>query len=193
MKAMFPILASSLLTQAVYCSSQLAEFKAGYFFFTDKNLKDVYGTGAADFQLSYSYMFAKYFGIYGSVEYIQQDGNSTPCHNHTEFYSVPLSLGVKIAAPIASRFDLYAMLGPRYFLTRVKNYSYFVDRNSNQHGLGAFGTLGLLWHLSNRLTFDLFGEYSYKRLKFHSSKPGVEGRSVQVGGATAGAGIGYQF
>lgn len=193
MKGIFSVLAASLLTQAAYCGSQLAELKAGYFFFLDKNLKDVYGTGAADVQLSYSYLFSKYFGIYGSVEYIQQDGKSTPCHERVEFYSVPLSVGLKVAAPVSKHLDFYAILGPRYFFTRVKNYSDLVDRNMHQHGLGGFGTLGMLWHLYDRLTLDVFGEYSYKRLKFHSSKPGVEGSSTQVGGATAGAGIGYQF
>ena len=193
MKRIFSILVACLLTQAAYCKSQIAEFKSGYFFFVDQDLKDVYGTGAADIQLSYSYLFSNYLGVYGSVEYIQQDGNSTPCHDRVEFYSVPLSLGLKATISLHKHVDFFAIIGPRYFFTHVKNYSDLVDRNIYEHGLGGFGALGILWHLFERLTLDVFTEYSYKKFTFHGSKPGVKDRSTQVGGVAIGAGIGYQY
>jgi DNA-damage-inducible protein D len=39
----------------------------------------------------------------------------------------------------------------------------------------------------------VFGEYSYKRLHFHSSRKGTQGHTVQVGGLTFGGGLGCSF
>lgn len=193
MKKLILTLTTCLFSHAVYAGSNLPELKAGYFFFMDEELRDVYGTGAADFQLSYTYFFNKHLGLYGSAEYIQQDGTSKPCRDKAEFYSVPLSLGLKFSTAVSRHVDVYATLGPRYFFVHVKNYSFLVDRKKHESGLGGFANFGFLWHISDRLALDAFGEYSYKRLQFHGSEEGVKGRSVQVGGAVLGAGIGYLF
>jgi hypothetical protein len=37
---------------------------------------------------------------------------------------------------------------------------------------------GFLFIIGNHFTIDLFGEYSYKRLHFHSKKHGTHGHTV---------------
>jgi hypothetical protein len=63
----------------------------------------------------------------------------------------------------------------------------------SQNGLGGFVNMGFNFFPCRHLLVDVFGEYSYNRMHFHSSKTNSYGESAQVGGFAFGAGLGYAF
>jgi hypothetical protein len=75
----------------------------------------------------------------------------------------------------------------------VRNNSHFVDKQINENGIGGFVGTGFNFLPTPHLLIDIFGEYSYCRLHFHTHKALTTGRKVQVGGFAIGAGLGYAF
>jgi len=170
----------------------LVEAKVGYFFFTNHNMRRVFDQGGIDVQLSGSCPVYSVLHVYGSVEYLKKSGHSTVDHQKTSLWELPLSLGLQAVFPIGDHVAYYLTLGPRYFFVYVHNHSPYVPHRMSANGCGGFANMGFLFTMGH-FTLDLFGEYSYKRLHFHSSKPGTQGHSVQVGGLTFGGGLGYSF
>jgi hypothetical protein len=173
------------------------EAKAGYFFFTSSPMSKVYDQGGVDVQVSGAYGGCSWMRIYGSVEYLQKSGYSLNAHQSTSIWEVPLSFGLQPYATLhqgpSYKVSGYLTLGPRYFFAHVHNHSDYVDHSMKQNGLGGFVNLGLLTAFSSHFLFDIFGEYSYCKLHFHSSHYATQGHSAQVGGLTFGAGMGYGF
>jgi opacity protein-like surface antigen len=172
----------------------LIEVKAGYFFFSSAKMRKIYDRGGIDAQLSGSYpVYKDLLSVYASVEYLQKSGHSLGLRQKTEILEWPLSLGFRAEPCIADFVKWYFTAGPRYFIVRVHNDSSFVSRKMHKNGFGFFANTGLLFTIAKHFTIDLFGEYSYGRLHFHSSKPRSYGGTAQVGGLTFGGGCGYSF
>lgn len=171
----------------------LVEVKAGYFFFTDHKMREIFNHGGFDGQLSVSIPLFWMIHLYAAGEYLEKSGHSRGGHQSTRIWEIPVSLGLRGVWRFCNDFSAYLTLGPRYFLVHVHNLSHFVPKSLHQHGCGGFANAGLLYTLCDHFTFDVFGEYSYKRLHFHSHKPNTQGHTVQVGGLTFGGGIGYSF
>jgi hypothetical protein len=171
----------------------ILEAKAGYFFFSDSKMRKVYNDGGIDLQISGSYPIWNWLQLYGSVEYLEKHGRSLGGRQKTRIWAVPLSLGLQPVITINSTVDYYFTLGPRYFFVHAHNDSSVLDRHKSQNGLGGFINTGFHFFPWNNLVIDIFGEYSYKRMHFHTSKRNVFTRSVQVGGFAFGAGLGYAF
>lgn len=169
------------------------EFKAGYFFFSNDKMQDVFDQGGLDLQICGSYPIWRWIQIYGSVEYISRHGRSLKGHQRTSIWEIPLSLGPKLVARINPSAHYYFTMGPRYFFVHVHNHSSFVDKNVSQNGIGGFVSTGFNFFPIPHLLIDIFGEYSYCRLHFHPSKKNVYGEAAQVGGFTFGVGLGYAF
>jgi hypothetical protein len=173
-------------------SSPLIEGKVGYFFFTDSTMRKVYDQGGVDAQLSGAYPMTNMLHIYGSIEYAQKSGHSLNGHQKTSIWFLPLSLGIQPQFEVASGIKYYFTLGPRYIFAFADNDSSYVSRHMNANGIAGFANTGFLF-IMNHFTVDLFGEYSYSKLQFHSSKKHSHGKSAQVGGLAFGAGLGYTF
>jgi hypothetical protein len=171
----------------------LLEAKAGYFFFTDSDMNKVYNQGGIDVQLSGSYPIYSVLHVYASVEYLEKTGYSEGMHEKTSLWEIPLSLGLRSVFSIQKYLEYYLSIGPRYFFAYAHNDSPYVPRNMQANGCGGFVNTGFLFILPKNVTIDLFGEYSYKTLHFHSTQSGASGHAVQVGGLTFGGGIGYSF
>jgi hypothetical protein len=175
------------------------EAKAGYFFFTSSGMRHIYDKGGVDVQVSGAYSFLHWLRLYGSVEYLQRAGYSRNGHQPTSIWAIPLSIGLQ---PFVSLYTSpcshkkasgYFSLGPRYFFAHAHNHSDYVQQTMDQNGLGGFVNVGLLLSCSPNFTIDLFGEYSYCKLHFHSSHFGSQGHDVQVGGLAFGGGWAYLF
>jgi len=169
------------------------EIKVGYFFFSDHKMQKIYDRGGLDVQASISYPMWRWLQIYGSVEYLEKHGRSLNAYQKTRIREVPLSLGLKPIIRLSPKVEYYFTLGPRYIFVCQHNHSSFVDKKIRQSGLGGFVNTGFNFHINPHLLIDVFGEYSYKQMHFHSSKTNVYGRNIQVGGFTFGAGLGYAF
>jgi len=171
----------------------VVEIKAGYFFFSNHILRKIYNNGGLDAQVNLSYPIWRWLQIYGSVEYFEKHGRSLNAHQKTRIWEIPLSLGLKTIIPLGHKAQYYITLGPRYFFVDQDNSSSFVSTTMSGNGLGCFGNTGVNFLLNHHLLVDVFGEFSYKRMLFHSSKHHVYGRSIQIGGYTFGLGLGYTF
>lgn len=176
------------------CHSGLTlEVKTGYFFFSDSKMDRIYDRGGWDVQVSGLYPIWDCLQIYGSVEYVEKHGKSLHDKQRTSIRLVPLSLGLQAIFPLYCNVEYYLTLGPRYFFVNQHNHSSFVNKHLNRNGLGGFVNAGLQICLMEDFFLDIFGEYSYKRMHFHSHKKHVEGRTIQIGGFTFGAGLGRDF
>jgi hypothetical protein len=164
-----------------YGSFLLTEFKMGYFRFGDKKLRHWYDKGILDLQLTSTYRLIRPFYLYGSLEYMGDNGR-----RHTgqkiKIRIVPISLGLQYLQKITPDFKYYLTLGPRYYFVHQWNHSH----SQTHQGFGGFANTGFLYYLSENIVVDAFAEYSYKRMNFHNL-----GGNLQVGGLTFGGGIGY--
>jgi hypothetical protein len=174
-----------------YGSFILNEFKMGYFRSADRKFRQTYDLGVLDLQLTSSFCVWKPLYIYGAVELINPHGRSHESHKRTVAWIVPLSLGLQYIQRIT--FDLKYCLtaGPRYFFFHQHTESNRVPRSVSKSGCGGFINTGFIYYLSNHITIDFFGEYSYKKMHFDSNSGDVPKGSHQIGGLTLGAGIGY--
>ena len=171
----------------------LIDFKVGYFFFSSESLRKVYKSGGYDLQLSASYPVWKGLHVYGSLEFLSLSGNSLSEQEKTSLWQIPLSVGIKPIITICKQVQYYVTLGPRYFFLHQHNSSSYVPENISRSGLGGFVNTGFNFFPNKHLFFDLFGEFSYKRMHFPSSSGPVYGTTAQIGGFTLGAGAGYSF
>ena len=166
-----------------YGSSVLNEFKMGYFRFADKKLRRRYNDGVLDLQLTSSFNFWKRLYAYVGIEYVGSNGRNVPkSHKEIKIRMVPISLGVQYMKPITDDLKYYVTLGGRYFFVHQWTHS----RSLTHNGLGGFGNTGFIYYLNHHVVVDIFGEYSYKKMKFHDM-----GGNLRVGGLTLGAGVGY--
>jgi hypothetical protein len=171
----------------------LIEFKVGYFFFASSPMSKVFDQGGIDLQISGAYPIHRYLRIYGSVEYLEKSGHSLGGHQRTSYWALPLSLGLQPIFEITPYWSYYFTLGPRYFFARVYNHSSTVPRHMKGNNIGGFANTGFQFIIAKHFLIDIFGEYSYARLAFHPSSSTAEGHTVQVGGFTFGAALGYGF
>lgn len=171
----------------------ILEAKAGYFFFSDSKMRKIYDKGGLDVQLSGSYPIWEWLQAYGSVEYLSRHGKSLGTGQNVRIWEVPLSLGLKPVVKITQCVHYYFTIGPRYFFVHAHNNSRFVDRKLNQNGLGGFVNTGFNFFPMPHFCIDIFGEYSYNKMRFHPHKPNVFSNEVQVGGYCFGGGLGYAF
>lgn len=169
------------------------EVKAGYFFFASSEMRDIYSRGGVDVQLSGAYPVWKGLQIYASIEWLQKSGYSLSSHKKTSIWQIPVNVGLKPVITICRWAAWYFALGPRYFYIHQHNHSSYIPKNKGKSGLGFFVNTGFDFTLWNHLLIDIFGEYSYERIHFHTSQTNVYTKRVQVGGFTFGGGLGYSF
>jgi len=171
----------------------LLEFKAGYFFFSSSKLRKIYPSGGIDLQLTGTYPIWKWLQIYGSVEYLTRHGKILQGGQSTKIWQLPINLGLQPVVVICPKVHYYLTLGPRYFFVHQHNHSPYLDKVVVHNGVGGFVNTGFHFFPIRHLVVDVFGEYSYKRMHFHAHKTNVDGQTVQVGGFSFGAGLGYAF
>lgn len=181
-----------------YYSSPLFDVKMGYFFFSNSKLRKVYDKGGLDIQLCTSYPLWKLnsrwnLHAYGALEYFQRSGRSMNGHQKTSVWSVPMNIGLKAVYAICANMQYYFAIGPRYFYIHQHNHSSYVYKNRSRNGLGFFVNTGFHYILCDRFFIDIFGEYSYAKIRLHGERPRVYTRNIQMGGFTFGGGIGYKF
>ena len=169
------------------------EAKVGYFFFASSQMRAIYNQGGVDVQLSGAYPVWRGLQIYGSVEWLQRSGHSIPIYEKTSIWEIPVNVGLKPVITICPWAAWYFALGPRYFYVHQHNDSSYVERNNGKSGLGFFVNTGFDFTVWKHFLIDIFGEYSYERIHFHTSETGVYTKGMQVGGFTFGGGLGGAF
>lgn len=187
------LILSLLACTALQAIPPQIELKMGCFYFGDSTFRKIYRQNTLDTQISASGAVWNWVRLYGAINYIAREGRSLGGHDRTEIMFLPLSLGAQVMFNIAHDVQWYATLGPRYIYTHQENHFRGVNRSVNNHTVGGFANTGVQILFADNLIVDFFGEYSYARAHFSSHRSNVQGHSRQVGGATIGAGLGYQF
>ncbi len=182
------------------CSSRpLIEIKAGYFNFTNSTLRKVYNRGGLDVQLCASYPFWNLnnsrwsLHAYAAMEYFQRSGKSLNTHQHTSLWALPINIGLKPVYTINDCLSYYFGIGPRYFYLHQHNRSSYIYKNRSRNGTGFFINTGIYYKLCNQFILDVFGEYSYGKIRFRGGNSRVYTKRIQFGGFTFGGGLGYEF
>ncbi len=186
-----PMQQDEMICEPLYGNFILNEFKMGYFRFGDRALRHIYGKGILDIQLTSSFRFWKPLYAYVAFEYISAHGRTLGGHEKTFVQVVPISLGVQYIQKITYDLKYYLTLGPRIYYFHQRNNSAGVPSSVNKWTCGGFINTGFIYYLSEHITFDFFGEYSYARMHFETHRSHVKGNTIQIGGMTLGAGIGY--
>jgi outer membrane protein W len=161
-------------------------------------MRKVYDRGGFDIQLCASYplwnLTSRWtLNAYGAVEYFHRSGQSINGYQKTSLWSVPINIGLKPVYAMNGNMQYYFAIGPRYFYIHQRNHSPYVYKNKSRNGLGFFVNTGFNYVLCNHFVIDIFGEYSYGKMHFHSGKSRVYTRNIQIGGFAFGGGIGYSF
>lgn len=182
-------------TTSVFAQDFLIEGKLAYFRPNAKALRAIYSQNWMNSQFEITTPLWRCLNLYGSVNYLSTSGHSTE-DNKSTVRIVPISLGLKYRQPIkekGKKMDLYFAGGMRYFFVKIKNNDEFVVRRITKQGLGGVAEVGTLIFLTQNFLLDLFADYSYKRFDFSTNKLVVEGHKLDVGGFSAGAGLGFCF
>lgn len=161
-------------------------------------MRKVYDRGGWDVQLGASYPLWNLTSrwniqAYGAVEYFDRSGKSINGHQKTSVWSVPVNLGIKSLYTLTAHMRYYCALGPRYFHLHQHNSSSTIYKNKSRNGLGFFLNTGFTYVLCDHLVADIFGEYSYAKMRFPEEEPHIYTRNIQIGGFTFGGGLGYKF
>lgn len=170
------------------------ETKVGYFFFSSSTMRQVYSDGGVDVQVCAAYPLMRRLRVYGSVEYLKKSGHSLNGGQRTSIWEIPLSLGLQPVFQVHSHpIFYYISFGPRYIFSQVRNDSDYISSKMKTRGWGGFMNTGIQFKLRPHFILDIFGEYSYVRLRYSTSVEESHGHPVQVGGLTFGGSLGYAF
>lgn len=169
------------------------EFRFGYYRPSDNVLRDVYGEGL-DSQVSVSVRSWKGLYTMAAGNYFRKSGHSLGGNERTRIEIWSASAGLKYLFALPLDYSFYLGAGPRYFFVYSENDSTTVDRNVDGNNIGFFANTGFLYHFNCHVFLDAYFEYSWGQISFSSSTPNVIPRkNVQVGGISAGGGIGFVF
>lgn len=173
-----------------------AEFKPGYFYFMDSDMRHFFGNGGFTFRGEAGYKFRIPLMIWVDGGYFWKEGKAIGGEHTIDFKLATLTLGLKGICYLTPHLALYAGAGPRLFMMMLHNDSPFVRGDDNEIGIGAGCSAGL-WifpipALPN-LFLDLFGDYSWKKMKVEEDEVSSFTSDVDVTSLTGGLGLGYRF
>lgn len=167
--------------------------QAGYFIFTNDTMRDVYDKGGFKVAVSATYPLQDIWNLYASLGFIGAWGKSTHFHQNTNFWQIPLDVGIKPLFCVCENVDWYIALGPRFFYAHQHNKSEYVSKSLGKAGVGLFVKSGFDFYRCCDFSFNVFGEYSYQPIKPSSSKHDTYRKTIDVGGFAIGGGVGYTF
>lgn len=188
------IISLAIISSTFICSADvppLLEARAGYFFFNNTKLNKSYNKGGFDVQVCGSVPIWRCINIFAGFEHLERYGKSSESDD-IKLLETNLSLGVKPVFTLTDQIHLYFTLGPKYFFANAHSTSPFIDKMNN-NGIGGFLDAGVLFILDHDVTLDLFGEWSFKQMKFKSSMPNITTNKMEIGGFVFGIGAGYSF
>ncbi len=182
-------------TQAPSLERWFLEFKPGYYYLTGACARAIYDHGGFAFRFEADYrIYSDYLLIWFDGGYFTKNGHSLGGESiSTKMQLGSITLGLK-GIYFWDYCAIYGGAGPRLFILSVENDTPYV-KDQNKTGVGGGFTAGLLiFPWARSLGFlDLFVDYSLKSVDFSSSGTMIGRDNVDIGGITAGAGLGVRF
>ena len=179
--------------QEPYSPYMEVEFKVGYFRPTSSVLRDIY-SGGAIYAFEYDVTVWKGLTVFTEGDYFVKHGRSIGESNKTKLQIGGYSFGLQYDFSIVSWLDFYVGLGPKFFFFRSTDHNPNVRKYTSKNDVGVIGKAGFYWLIPKNFYIDTFVEYSYCRMHFKAEKnKPVIPFNLDVGGLSAGGGVGYRF
>lgn len=157
-----------------------AEIKGAYFRPTDAAFKEIYGQGQT-YGAEIGLKLGKFFSFWVAAENFSKKGKMSFTQEETNLKIIPINVGVSLEIPLGL-FAPYGRLAVGYFHYEESNILGQVKKNN----LGYLGQVGFFLKIFDPLYLDLFGQYSYCRVKPLELE-------ADLGGLKVGLGLGLQF
>lgn len=172
------------------------EVKPGYYYFTDKTMRQFFDNGGWTARAEMGYRFWKPLAVWLDAGYFQKKGHALGGSQDLRLKLATITLGLKGIFYWGNSFAFYGSAGPRLFMMLLHNDSTFVRSEDNQVAIGGGFSAGL-WIFPvpwvRDLFLDLFADYSWKNMGIDKDENSSFNFDVNVSGITGGLGLGYRF
>jgi hypothetical protein len=158
------------------------EFMMGRYSVSEPRFTAVYKEGGAVNGLVLSAMLIRDFNFYLEIKYFKKTGLLTYTQEKSDFYLLPISLGVRYILPLGI-FQPYAGAGGDFYIYYEKNpIGNVLNHTSGLHALaGVYVQFGKLPFFLNL------------KLKYTHARAEEQGKTLQLGGWEYGAGLAFSF
>jgi outer membrane protein len=169
------------------------EAKAGYFYPASHRFRKIYSNGSGIYGIELNVKAYDWLYVFASGNYFVKNGHSIGGKHRTKVALVPLALGLEYVH-WKHHLGVYAGVGVTSTYLNTHYHSQYVIHSVSKWGVGGVAKLGLLVDVYKRLYLDLFTNYYYARIHFHNTHGGKLMRNTaNVGGLSAGVGLGFRF
>lgn len=170
--------------------------KPGYFYFSDNNMRHFFNDGGFILRAQSGCRFWEYLMVWMDGSYFEKTGESIGGGAKLKIKLATLTLGLKGIYYFNEYAAIYGGAGPRIFMMLLNNATPFVRGDDNEVGVGGGFDLGFwLFPIPQWKNFfiDVFGDYSWKKLRVDADEISSFDYDVNVSGISVGAGIGIRF
>lgn len=189
----FFLLCAAVLPIKLAANHWEASARVGYFYPTDKKVREIYSDGWPEYQLELAYTFCGPWSVWTNVGYFTEDGHSIGFGDDTRLQLVPVGAGVKYNFNFACNWDAYLGAGATYSFMRIKDDSEFVEEHVSKNAWGGVVKSGIRYHFYQCGFVELFTDYYYTKFNFSGDDDGIERHDANLSGFLFGAGLGISF
>ncbi len=142
-----------------------AEFKIGYYEFQNSILRKIFHKGGLNLGGEVGYILPESpFGFWINGFYLEKKGHAIENGPKVEIELGTIAIGMRLLYRPVECFDLFAGIGPRIFIPKIKNNSPYVQKwDQRAQGGGAF-LAGFSLHTPRpqpRIWIEAFFDYSF--------------------------------
>ena len=168
------------LAGIIQADDVIIEVKIGYFFPVESAFKDIYGAGVS-YGAKLTIGVWKNLSLWMEGSYFSKKGELSFTKEETKVKIFPVGAGFQIHIE-RGIVKIYGGSGVKYYQYNESNIIGEVSKGS----LGYVSKAGILINVYKGLTLDIFGDYAYCKMKPADFR-------INIGGFSAGIGLGYTF
>lgn len=182
------------------------EGKVAYFRPCSKRVRDIYGSGWADYQLEISKGIFCDWKIWAGVNGFSRKGESLGFHDHTRLQLIPVNVGLKYYFPCPDNFKIYLGGAVSYSFLSIRDHTEYLHRRTEKSDWGGLVQAGITYNYFECAYVSIFADYFYQKFDFHSNHISsgygseyyyesgyIERRRLDMCGYKLGVGLGYTF
>lgn len=177
--------AQSASPEHLYPGNYTLEVRVNPFFPTGKRLRKIYSHVWPNYGIEASGKINTTITGWANIDFTNCHGHVHECHTSSKIRILNGSFGLKLTTHKTSNLQIYMGLGPVLGGVWIHNDSFCNNHHIRKFALGGIIKIGLMIYLPSRWTLNFFGDYSYEPVWFK--------RTVNIGGAKAGLGLGNHF
>ena len=187
---LFALLFSIQISALEWNSGWDEQFRVAAFRPSSKLFRKIYKDWGAIYQLESNKRIFECSDLYGwaNVGYYSESGHSRGIREKTRISLVPITLGLKYMICILPNTSAYLGIGGGGTFVHIHDHDHFLE-HTNKTAWGGILKSGIRYNFLECTFLDLFVDYSYMHLQFHSNHR----KNANVGGLMIGGGIGIYF